>query len=130
MITTFLSIVLSFMPIVQQSITVNTATCDAGLYGYYNFIDNTLTVCQGLSEKDTQETFSHELIHAVQDTADGIKNDTLTTLLSQSQRNQLRTTERGKWVQNILDENYPESRHEIEFEAWYFESYLSEVLFK
>lgn len=129
MITTFLSIILAFMPIVQQ-VPISTATCEAGMYGYYNFVDNTLTVCEGLSEKDFRETVAHELIHAVQDAADGIKNDTLTTLLSQSQRDSLRTTERGKWVQKVLDENYPESRHELEFESWYFEQALSAALFE
>lgn len=126
-----LSIVLSLLPIIQGGITVNPdATCPANIQGSYNRATNVLTVCSGLSEYDAQETFAHELVHAAQDAADGINNSTQTTLLTQEQRDALRQTPRGVAVQAILDEYYPVSSHEIEFEAWFFQAQLQAVIFE
>lgn len=133
MISTFLSIVLAFMPIVQSTITVDTsAVCNPGLMGYYNAATNHLAVCSGLSEKDAQETVSHELIHSVQDARDGINNSSLQPLLTESQRNLLAQTPRGKYVNDVLSTSYAgASDHvlDLEFEAWYFEGYFANVLF-
>ena len=130
MINTFLALVLALMPIVQQTITVNVETCEPGLCGSYNFVTNSLTVCDGMTESLTEETIAHELIHAVQDARDGIDNNTIVPLLTQQQRDTLANTGRGRYVLSVL-EQYPQDQltQAVEFEAWYFESTLADILF-
>ena len=131
MINTFLALVLALMPIVQQTVAVNVETCEPGLCGSYNFVTNTLTVCDGMTESLTEETIAHELIHAAQDARDGIDNNTIVPLLTQQQRDTLANTGRGRYVMSVL-EKYPQDKltQAVEFEAWYFESTLADILFE
>lgn len=126
---TLISIVLSLLPLLQASITVDVHCQNNNVYGYYDFQANHLAVCQpAYDDNQYAETFSHELIHAAQDYIDGIGNDTIQPLLPQSVRDNLRNTPRGKAVQSILDASYDPSDHEVEFEAWYYESALAKLL--
>jgi hypothetical protein len=132
MISTFLSIFLALLPTVANGLHTYEAVCQPGLYGYYQPATNSLTVCAGLSERDTQTTIAHELIHAVQDARDGFDNSTIVPLLTESQRNALANTPHGQWVNEQLTASYAgKSEHvlDLEFEAWYFEELIRINLF-
>jgi hypothetical protein len=93
-----------------------------GLYGYYDFQANELTICQYAHDVgEARETLAHEVIHVLQDiNGGGIDNAELKPLLPEHIYHELRETPTGKEVMKDV-ELYPEALHHIEFEAWYFE---------
>jgi hypothetical protein len=111
MISQFIATVLALLPVVTGNIQVYERICTPGLYGQYQADTNALIVCAGLTPDDAELTLAHELIHAVQDAKDGINNATFAPILTESYR--------GK-PDYILD---------LEFEAWYFEEYLHQLIF-
>ncbi len=132
MISQFIATVLALLPIVTGNIQVYERICTPGLYGQYQADTNALIVCAGLTPDDAELTLAHELIHAVQDAKDGINNATFAPILTEKQREQLATTPHGVWVNEQLTESYrgkPDYILDLEFEAWFFEEYLHQLIF-
>lgn len=128
----FLALVLALMPILQQSITLHTEhpfCLNEGVLGLYNRQTNELVVCP-LAVQTGQSTtvLAHELIHAAQDAADGIRNDTHVALLSDAVRNELIKTDEGQAIQQHIEQYYQPSSYAVEFEAYYFQDTLAGIL--
>jgi uncharacterized protein YkuJ len=127
----FVSLAASLLAPVLTSITFQYHAPCFDEYGSYNFVTNTLTVCEvAYTDKQVALTVAHELIHAAQDAFDGIDNKTIVPLLSDTQYEELLKTKRGQSIQAMLDAEYPEYAHRVEFEAWYFEGVFAQSLRK
>ena len=128
---TLLAFVLALLPIIQATVTVNIGeTCDEFTHGWYHSGTNTLTICEAAT--DQQLVFAHELVHAAQDAADGINNGTFKPLLTDEQYATLAATPRGQAVLEVLNDNYEGASEfvlRLEFEAWYAQQQLSDILF-